>query len=325
MKNDPGSIGEFRSLRLHKRLHDQAARLARIGAWECDLATERLTWTDGVYDLFGLPIGSPLKRSTIVNLYDEESRSDMEALRSEAIRTGGGFTIDSRIRTVRGESRWMRLRAEAVQEDGRPVRLFGAKQDITGEREAWERLRRLAEHDALTGLANRGVFEARYREVVDGGLRQGGVAALVLIDLDGFKQVNDAFGHAAGDECLRQAAARLTRSFADAVLVSRIGGDEFAILLRAPLGRSRIVGMLERAAVALCRPVLWNGTPLDVGASVGAAIVGPLHAGQNARLFREADAALYAAKSAGQNTVRIFGDDGLGSALSPPRSQLAGG
>ncbi|MDB5592314.1 diguanylate cyclase [Enterovirga sp.] len=307
---------ERNALRRRLRLFDQASRLARFGAWECELSTERLTWTEGVYDLFGLTPGWPLKRAAIVDLYQDESRREMEFMRAEAIRSGQNFEVESQIRTIRGEVRWMRLSAGVVSEQGRPIRLFGSKQDITAEREVRDRLRRLAERDTLTGLANRALFEDRYREVIRSGLDGGSVSALVLIDLDHFKAVNDGQGHGAGDECLRQVALRLQDVFADAMLVARIGGDEFAVLLRAPLGPARIAQMLRRASAALSRPMLWNGARLDISASIGATILGRPHRRKPSELFAEADAALYQAKGAGRNAVRIFGEPTLHLAVA---------
>ncbi|WP_407519856.1 diguanylate cyclase domain-containing protein [Methylobacterium oryzisoli] len=302
MDRSPDRLGAHASLGLHKRLHEQAFRLARMGAWECDLADERLIWTDGVYDLFGLPVGAPLRRGAIVDLYAEESRREMEAMRAAALRTGQGFVLDSEIRTPRGEGRWIRIAAEVACEQGRAVRLFGYKQDVTAERAAWARLRQRAEHDSLTGLANRGVFEARYRDLTTGSL---GVSALVLLDLDHFKAINDGLGHAAGDACLREAARRLTRTFPDAVLIARIGGDEFAVLLPASLDPAQVARRLAQASRALDRPLAWAGRGLRVSASVGATLV-RRPGGPAPDLFAEADAALYAAKAAGRNTVRIF-------------------
>ncbi|MEA1833578.1 diguanylate cyclase [Methylobacterium durans] len=309
MSQDPVSAVAIAPDRLRARLHAEAARLARLGAWECDLATERLTWTEGVYDLFGLEPGAPLRRPEIVGRYEEASRGAMERLRAEAIRTGRGFVLDALIRPRRGEERWIRIGAELARDgDGRPARLYGYKQDVTAEREALERLRHLAERDHLTGLANRAAFDARCRAVAAAGQDRGGVAGLVLIDLDRFKAINDTLGHAAGDACLRAAAERLGQAFADASLVARIGGDEFAVLLRAPLGRGRILRMLAGASAALSRPVLWNGALLAVSASIGARILDPgRDRAPGSGLFAEADAALYAAKAAGRNAVRIFG------------------
>jgi PAS domain S-box-containing protein len=210
------------------RLYDQALHLARIGAWECELETERLTWTAGVHDIFGYPMGNPLRRADIVDLYIDESRRDMELARAEVIRSGRAVTLDAEIRTWRGERRWMRLSINAVREGGRPVRIFGSKQDITSDRQAMESLRHQAETDPLTGLANRSVFQARYREVVSDSLNHGFASALALVDLDRFKELNDTFGHSAGDACLCEVARRLRRAFHNVGLIARLGGDEFA-------------------------------------------------------------------------------------------------
>lgn len=223
MTNIPDPTNDVTALRLHKRLFEQAARLTGIGAWECDLATGRLTWTEGVYHLFGFPVGASIERSSTLKCYAEDSRAEMELARAEAIRSGKSFMLDACIRTSSGTTRWIRLSGGVAHEEGRPVRVFGSKQDITTEREAWSRLRRIAEHDPLTGLANRGVFDARYRAMVADAIDHTSVSALALVDLDRFKQINDECGHAFGDECLRQVAMRLQRVFRDAVLFRGLG------------------------------------------------------------------------------------------------------
>ena len=299
-------------LRLQNRMYEQAARLAKLGAWECDLPTGELTWTDGVYDLFELPVGSRPTRAMTVELYAEESRNDMEAARAEVIRSGQGVLLDARITTCRGKSRWMRLSIGVAYDQGQPVRLFGAKQDITAEKQAWMQLRELAERDFLTGLANRAVFDARYRQLIGNTINHGSLSALALIDLDQFKQINDTLGHSAGDECLRQIGLRLRRIFDDAILVARVGGDEFAVLLGTPRRQATITRLLKGASAALCRPIFWNGRRLDVGVSIGAAVLRQRHIGQISALYEEADTALYAAKAAGRCAVRLFGDDGSG-------------
>jgi diguanylate cyclase (GGDEF)-like protein len=283
--------------------------LARIGAWECELDTERLTWTSGVYDIFGYPMGNPLRRASIVDLYVDESRRDMELARAEVIRSGRAVSLDAKIRTWRGESRWIRLLIN-TDGGGRRARIFGSKQDITADRQVMENLRRQAETDPLTGLANRAVFQARYREVVGDSLNHGFASAVVLIDLDRFKELNDTFGHPAGDACLCEIALRLGRAFRNAGLVARLGGDEFAIILRAPTNPARIAHVLQQTVVMLSRPLFWNGLRLEVGASIGVALVGRPHRRRITELFAEADIALYDAKAAGRNKVHLFGDEG---------------
>ncbi|CAN5343400.1 hypothetical protein BH10PSE15_BH10PSE15_07640 [soil metagenome] len=127
----------FADFRLRLRPDRGAQPVAAIGVWECDLATERLRWSDGVYDLFGLPRGSVLDRATAVRLYDRQSRIEMECLRTTAIRDRTGFSIDALIHPARGVERWIRITAQVECVAGQAVRLFGAKHDVTQEHLLW--------------------------------------------------------------------------------------------------------------------------------------------------------------------------------------------
>lgn len=147
---EPGAIGDIAApteqaaaIAHYKKMYDRSSALARIGVWECDLETEALTWTDGVYDLFELPRGSPIGRAETLALYDEESRREMERLRARTIRDGGSFSLDIHIRTAKGNERWLRLTADVERENGRSVRIFGTKQDISAERAALDKVRAL--------------------------------------------------------------------------------------------------------------------------------------------------------------------------------------
>lgn len=270
---------------------------AGIGLFECDLRTERLNWTRSVYDIFGLPERG-FHRGDVVELYDPESREALDALRSRAIETEGSFTLDARITRPDGSDRWIRITAEVEHAGGKAVRLAGTKRDITEQRREQERLRIAAETDALTGLANRTAFHLRF---LDSSARRPGVrplGALVLIDVDGFKQVNDRHGHMAGDACLAQFGQRLRQAFPDALMTARIGGDEFAVLLPSDRHLPR-VGRRLRDAIALLRtPIFWQGRLLTIGASHGIAIADNAFAYDAEAMFLRADQALYAAKRA---------------------------
>ena len=300
---------QYASVTRYKKMYDRSSALARIGVWECNLANEELTWTDGVYDIFELPRGSAVSRAMILNLYYKDSLKEMERQRRKAIRECGSFSLDIRIRTAMGNSRWVRLSADVECEGGVPARIFGLKQDITQEKELWERTRNLAENDPLTGVANRGAFEARLLRALEAKPGPQALAALVLIDLDGFKTINDTLGHSAGDECLRQIAGRLRRFYKGASLVARIGGDEFAALVCGSMSRIRIENDVRRMLVELRHPVAWRGHSFNVGASIGIAIPDRSRSCDASQLFTEADSALYAAKKAGRNTFKTFASE----------------
>jgi diguanylate cyclase (GGDEF)-like protein len=288
------------SLAHSQKIFNRSSAAARIGVWECNLADESLAWTDVVYDIFDLPRGSALDRGEILGCYPEQSARQLHKWRSKAIEERSGFSLDTEIVTVRGNRRWIRITATVECVDNVPVRIFGMKQDITEEKILADRNRYLAEFDVMTGLANRSQFQSRLSALGEAGERPFG--ALLLIDLDEFKAVNDSYGHAAGDECLREAALRIGNACRGAELVARIGGDEFAVMLGAHLQFADISETAHAIVEAMRRPVICGGRQLQLGASVGIALVDGCAPSQ---LFMMADTALYAAKAAGRSTFRI--------------------
>lgn len=285
-------------------LLDRGAALAGAGAWECDLSTNALTWTDGVFDIFGLPRGAKICREGTLALYSEESRAEVERLRADALERRQSFTLDAKILRLDGEQRWMRLTGAVVCRAGRPTHLYGLKQDITPERQALEALRRVAENDAITGLASRGVFQDRFLNASAAERAAFPVCALVLFDMDGFKQINDTNGHPAGDACLQAVANRLADCFPDAAMIARIGGDEFALLLRdlpADMLAQRVAAFLPQVT----HRIYWNGQILHVSASAGIATAPDQRSYDPGRMFAAADAALYHAKRSGRNRMHL--------------------
>lgn len=282
-------------------LYDQAASLAAMGAWSCDLESERLTWTGGVFKLFGLSVEQPLERQSIVELYSEQSRELLERKRSHAIETGGAFSLDANIVRPDGEERWIRINAATRSSGGRARTLYGMKQDITEDHTRWEALRAMAELDPLTGVGNRARFQ-RFLDQPDEPT-QDDVGALILFDMDEFKRLNDWWGHSAGDACLAAFGERLRNAFPEAQLISRIGGDEFAVLL--PSGKTRRDTEMEvgMRIGSLRSPILYNGNLLPIDVSVGLAFVSKDTELNPKLLFEAADRALYDAK---RNTSKFL-------------------
>ena len=290
------------SLAQSQKIFDRSSAAARIGVWQCNLADEALQWTDVVYDIFDLPRGSALDRKEIVKCYTAQSVAELHARRSKAIEERAGFGLDAEIVTAKGNRRWIRITATVESEAGVAVRIFGMKQDITEEKILADRMRYLAEFDVMTGLANRSQFQSTLAELAAGPAKRLG--SLLLVDLDGFKQINDTFGHAAGDECLKQVAQRLEAACAGSELVARIGGDEFAVIVGPQLDLAAISDLARDIIGRLGESIDYCGTPLRLGASVGIALLD--EACTPSDLQVKADTALYAAKAAGRNTFRIF-------------------
>jgi diguanylate cyclase (GGDEF)-like protein len=282
---------------------ERASAAARLGMWECDLTTETLQWSAGTYDMFDIERASPLVRNQALPRYSAHSLKTLEKIRSESLAQGKGFNLDAELVTARGTQRWIRITALVDCAGKRPIRLFGMKQDITEEKAKLDRLRYLAEVDELTGLTNRSLFQSKLAQMCETSRPDRTGGALLLIDLDGFKEVNDSLGHAAGDECLSEVARRLSRACPDGLTVARIGGDEFAVLLGPAPDKPQISAIAAYIVKTMSRPVASRGQRFTIGASVGIAWIDDCAPGE---IFQRADAALYAAKSAGKNTFRWF-------------------
>jgi diguanylate cyclase (GGDEF)-like protein/PAS domain S-box-containing protein len=272
--------------------------LAKIGAWSCNLSDSRLSWSSGVYDLFGLPAKTPIDRRQTVEMYTEESREALERLRAQTIAVRGTFTLDAQIVRATGELRWMRITGEMTHNAYGDPLLHGLKQDVTEEKSRSEELRSLAENDALTGLASRAVYESRFLDRRRAASPVVPLGALILFDLDGFKGINDRLGHSAGDACLKVFAERLSASFPKALLIARIGGDEFAVIVSDDEPSHLIEAQVAHFLTQLRAPILWREHIFTVGATSGIAIPADPYSYDPDELFVTADAALYAAKRA---------------------------
>lgn len=166
---------------------------------------------------------------------------------------------------------------------------------VIERKQAQEQLQFLALHDALTGLPNRALFDDRLETALRLAEREKQNLALLYLDLDGFKYINDTRGHDVGDAVLRELAARLSRTVRKSDTVARIGGDEFAVLLSKVDGVGGADTVMEKIDAALAEPFVVDGRNYRIGASVGAAVY-PRHGTDRASLFRYADARMYLAK-----------------------------
>lgn len=204
---------------------------------------------------------------------------------------------------------WVASSATLVRDaGGKPQHVLGQIQDITERREYEARLRHLADHDPLTGLLNRRGFEQALDAHIARTSRYGAAGALMVVDLDGFKNINDTLGHHAGDELLATCAAALTERLRDTDIVGRLGGDEFAVLL--PVEGRPEAEIVAAALVAAVRQRAADFSRRGVGtvtASIGVAMV-VAETVTGAGLLVDADRAMYAAKAAGRDRFAVFGE-----------------
>jgi diguanylate cyclase (GGDEF)-like protein len=194
-------------------------------------------------------------------------------------------------------------------------------EDITEQRQNEARIHHLARHDALTDLPNRAEFLEEMARM-EAGLQRGEMAAVLYIDLDHFKAVNDTLGHAVGDEVIKQAAVRLWGTTRESDLLARLGGDEFALLLRPIENADTAARVADRIIKTMCAPMNIRGQHIEIGASVGIAVA-PGDGMTTDTLVKNADLALYKAKSEGRSTYHFF-ETGMDAELQQRRLIEAG-
>ncbi|MEO5596956.1 MAG: diguanylate cyclase, partial [Lysobacteraceae bacterium] len=202
-----------------------------------------------------------------------------------------------------GESRWYHLQLVRLG-DGLGVTV----RDITRARAAAERLRHQALHDELTGLPNRAAFEQAVATAIIEARKHGGTLALALLDLDGFKQVNDTLGHAAGDLLLQQVAVRLRDCLRPSDIVARLGGDEFVLVLPAINWPAGAIAVANKLIAQIALPIVIDQDTVSVTASIGLSVF-PDDGRVAATLLHSADQAMYRAKRAGRNGYALHQDD----------------
>jgi diguanylate cyclase (GGDEF)-like protein len=189
-----------------------------------------------------------------------------------------------------------------TDEDGQVTSIMALVQDVSAKIQIARQQHYLANHDSLTGLLNRAAFQGRLEQSLLQARRSAGAVALLFIDLDGFKRVNDAEGHRAGDEVLRIVAQRIASTVRVGDTLARLGGDEFLVMLDQEVTRDVTDTIGHRIIEALHLPMAVDGRDLSIGASIGVAMYPPMEGDIDA-LMNRADQAMYAAKRAGKGRL----------------------
>ncbi|WP_148086491.1 bifunctional diguanylate cyclase/phosphodiesterase [Micromonospora sp. HM5-17] len=278
-------------------------QLARVGTWEWHLPTDQVVWSPTLKAMIGLAPETDLDYPTYREMIHPDDLGLVEAALDQAIRDGSSFTYVHRM--YRADGRQMRVLQcygeVFTDESGQPLRMLGTAHDITEIRQAQDELAYLATHDPLTGLPNRRALTARMSELTAAG---GTTAALLLLDIDNFKDINDLRGHTVGDEVLRLLARLLTEHLPAEAVLGRLGGDEFAVLLPSCDADQALAVGAGLCDLVARTPLAVHDEPLRVTLSIGAA---PLDStDDDTLLLAHADLALYQAKGEGRNRARLF-------------------
>ncbi|MEM9570091.1 MAG: EAL domain-containing protein [Pseudomonadota bacterium] len=237
-----------------------------------------------------------------------KASSERELLRARISRGSEIVALELELSdSIEANARFWKLSARPVFEEGRFAGYRGSATDITQLRISENRAAFLTEYDSLTGLLNRASFKEALKSHLSSEIRTSSESALIWIDLDNFKWINDTFGHSGGDDVLKLVATRLEYLCEPMDLLCRYGGDEFALLISRPLTGSRLLKFVEDVTESLQKPFHYANTDVQCGASVGVRRIDS-HAADVTTLMKEADLALFAAKSSGRGVWKEYSE-----------------
>jgi diguanylate cyclase (GGDEF)-like protein/PAS domain S-box-containing protein len=310
----------FSRVRHSKASLANAQRIARVGSWEWNTETNEMEWSDEVLRILGLEAGKvEVGYESFRRRIHPDDRELVEEQIREALLLSVGFTVEHRMMRPDGTVRYVRQQGEFVADDRRSgAWVSGTIQDVTEQRQAQERIRFLANYDSLTGLANRRLFKERLHRAITRAEARGHLAALLFLDLDRFKRINDTLGHSAGDRLLRAVADRLRDRVRGSDVVgrpdsdddqdppvSRLGGDEFTVLLSKISDPDDAGDVAKRILEALPEPISVEGHEIWTTGSIGIAVY-PMDGEDVETLLKHADTAMYHAKERQRNSFHFF-------------------
>ncbi|MDQ4124234.1 MAG: GGDEF and EAL domain-containing protein [Actinomycetota bacterium] len=279
-----------------------AQAMAHVGSWDWDITADDVWWSDELYRIFGVDKGGPVRLGTFLDLVHPDDRLWVEETVGDAVATGGEFAYEARIVRPDGTTRLIEARGAALA----GARVAGTVQDVTDRKSLEDKIQHQAFHDSLTGLANRDLFIDRVGHALSRQARVPSALAVLFLDLDDFKAVNDSLGHRAGDELLVHVARRIDDATRPGDTVARLGGDELAILLEDLDGVDDAVFVADRVTELFESVFVVDGSELSVHASIGVAFCSPDDARSPDDLLRDADIAMYEAKRGGKATFQLF-------------------
>jgi predicted signal transduction protein with EAL and GGDEF domain/DNA-binding response OmpR family regulator len=303
----------------------RAQQLAGMGGFDWRHRGRQLLPSAELLNMLGLAVDRPASLRALMHMMSRDDRRSLLRRLAKIFQHSAPIDLDVRLMLLNGSQRLIHIEGEPeFDEHGRTVGYTGIAQDLTDRQKAEDQIHQLVYFDPLTGLPNRRALMGRAQLALDHAQRMHHLFALLLIDLDHFKKINDTLGHSAGDELLMEVGRRLRacvrhsehlpeqalesagqRAHRGLEAVARLGGDEFVALLPEVAGESDAERVAQRILDVMREPILVSGQECFVTASVGVALY-PRDGETVADLLRNADIAMYAAKSDGRNDQRLF-------------------
>src|SRR5262249_14997091 len=276
------------ALRQAQEVFRHAFDEAGIGMTLVDPAGRIIRSNDAMAQMLRYPSADALAGVSVVDItYPDDRAATSERVSAVAVGELDNFRAEQRLLRSDGETVWVALTASCVKDDnGATMFTISQLEDISERKAFSDRLRYEAAHDVMTGLLNRASFSERVEAAVASGDANGRKAAVLFIDLDHFKLINDSLGHAAGDDLLVNVAQRLRNTLRPGDLLARFGGDEFVLLCTDLAGNQAVSAIAKRLIAAIAEPIVIGDDEVFVTASVGIAVA---RAGDNAEtLLRHA-------------------------------------
>ncbi|WP_200763659.1 EAL domain-containing protein [Nitrosophilus alvini] len=280
-----------------------AQRIAHIGSWEYDIKSKNIYWSEELFNITGLKIGK--KRVTVKEMLgyiDISSRKTFVKALKNAITKGEYFDIVCKIK-VGDKIKYLNIHGKR-EYDRKPL-LIGTALDITAQIKAEETIRFQAFHDALTGLPNRFLLKDHLNLAISMAKRHGYRLAVLFMDLDHFKLINDTLGHEIGDKFLKSVSSELLKCIRDGDTLARVGGDEFILLLPEIDKIDDAVNVAEKIIETINRKWIIENKEFYTSASIGISIF-PDDSVSADELIKNADTAMYHAKEQGRNNYQLY-------------------
>ena len=284
-----------------------ALAFAEIGTCEFDVKSAMVRSSDMSLRLFGIRSDqTDLPYDSLLESLHPEDRSKFSHALEQCLSGTGNLDVEYRVAWADGSFRWLRTKGDALLDlDGDPIKVLWVTEDVSQRKDMDARVRFLAHHDLLTGLPNRTLFQDRLQQALAGAKRMQSRVALLFIDLDRFKYVNDSFGHRAGDILLQTVAARLRGCVRETDTVCRHAGDEYLIVLSALREPMEAALVAEKVLAIFEEVFVLESHEVQISASVGISVY-PDDGQTLEDLIRNADAAMYHSKKNGRNRFEFF-------------------
>ena len=287
----------------------EAQEIAKTGSWDWNIKDNTMYWTDQVYRIIGQdPESFKPTFDGYMKAVHPEDKQEAEKEVNTALEGVAPYQAEYRVILPDGSEKIVRGRGLVqFDESHTATRMQGTIQDVTELKAVEKLVERLAFYDSLTDLPNRNLFSDRLNQAISYGKRHDQKFAVLFLDLDDFKNVNDTHGHETGDSVLKQAALRLTTCVRNVDTVSRLGGDEFIIILDNITSKKAAVVVCKKIIQALSKPFSIDGEEIKIGCSIGISTF-PDHAVTEKELVKKADNAMYESKKNGRNNYS-FSDE----------------